>query len=156
MFLVFTTNLCFAAVLVYQKYNLRIAIFTDDAGEVPDKCRVICLGRMLQDRYWLERIRGLRKEQSCCISLGQHYPFRGSTGAPRPFSVLPISLNNEEMGWGSPTDGATDLGERVDLVGGLPRRLGQYLLRFHTVCCVAVIIDASTKVSKTRSLDRST
>ena len=40
----------------------------------------------------------------CCISLGQYFPFGGSTGEPRDnVSVLPICLNKENMGWGSPT-----------------------------------------------------
>ena len=62
---------------------------------------------MLQDRYGLERIGRLRKEQR---------------------------------------NGATNLGERVNILGGIPRRLGQNLLRFHAVRCVATIIDTSTKV----------
>lgn len=63
MFLVFPTNLCFTAMLVYQKRNLYIAISINNVGEVPSECFVICFRRMLQDWYRLEGVRGLREKQ---------------------------------------------------------------------------------------------
>ena len=48
-------------------------------------------------------------EGVCCISLGQFYPFRGSTGAPRNVSVLRICFNKEMMGWRSLTEEALEL-----------------------------------------------
>ena len=40
---------------------------------------------------------------TCCISLGQHYPFGVSTEAPRQCLGAPDLLEHRKIGWGSPT-----------------------------------------------------